>query len=97
MVKPDGVQRGLIGETVTRFEAKGLKLVAARFESLPDPRVIEQYPGAYTETVLQFAEKIHHERPLFPDGLGRKERGKGRQDSDRVDEPCRCGTRDDQG
>ncbi len=36
MVKPDGVQRGLVGEIVSRFEAKGLKLVAARFEKLPD-------------------------------------------------------------
>lgn len=31
MVKPDGVQRGLIGEIVGRFERKGLKLVAAKF------------------------------------------------------------------
>lgn len=30
MVKPDGVQRGLIEEIVSRFEAKGLKLLAAR-------------------------------------------------------------------
>ena len=35
MVKPDGVQRGLVGEIVSRLEAKGLKLVAARFEKLP--------------------------------------------------------------
>ncbi|MFF2090108.1 MULTISPECIES: nucleoside-diphosphate kinase [Paenibacillus] len=31
MIKPDGVQRGLIGEIVGRFERKGLKLVAAKF------------------------------------------------------------------
>ncbi|MEC0303089.1 nucleoside-diphosphate kinase, partial [Terribacillus saccharophilus] len=30
MVKPDGVQRGLIGEIVTRFEKKGLKLLAGK-------------------------------------------------------------------
>ncbi|KPV55665.1 nucleoside diphosphate kinase [Paenibacillus sp. A3] len=30
MVKPDGVQRGLIGEIVCRFEQKGLQLVAAK-------------------------------------------------------------------
>ena len=28
MVKPDGVQRGLIGPIITRFEQKGFKLVA---------------------------------------------------------------------
>jgi len=30
MVKPDGVQRGLIGEIVSRFEKKGYKLVNAK-------------------------------------------------------------------
>jgi nucleoside-diphosphate kinase len=30
-VKPDGVQRGLIGEIITRLEKRGLKLVAAKF------------------------------------------------------------------
>ena len=43
MVKPDGVQRGLVGEIVSRLESKGLKLVAARFEKLTDARVSEQY------------------------------------------------------
>ena len=31
MVKPDGVQRGLVGEIVKRFEQKGFKLVALKF------------------------------------------------------------------
>lgn len=31
MVKPDGVQRGLIGEIVSRFERKGFKLIAGKF------------------------------------------------------------------
>ena len=31
IIKPDGVQRHLIGEIVGRFEKKGLKLVAAKF------------------------------------------------------------------
>ena len=29
-VKPDGVQRGLVGEIVRRFEVKGFKLVAMK-------------------------------------------------------------------
>ncbi|MDP3397147.1 MAG: nucleoside-diphosphate kinase [Methanoregula sp.] len=53
MIKPDGVQRGLIGEIVSRLEEKGLKLVAARFEVLPEPRVTEQY-------------KEHLSKPFFP-------------------------------
>ena len=31
MIKPDGVQRGLIGEIIKRFEQKGFKLVAMKF------------------------------------------------------------------
>lgn len=31
LVKPDGVQRGLIGEVISRLERRGLKLVAAKF------------------------------------------------------------------
>ena len=31
LVKPDGVQRGLIGEVITRLENRGLRLVAAKF------------------------------------------------------------------
>jgi nucleoside-diphosphate kinase len=53
MVKPDGVQRGLVGNIVSRLEAKGLKLVAARFENLPEARVTEQY-------------KEHLSKPFFP-------------------------------
>ena len=30
-VKPDGVQRGLIGEIISRLEKRGLRLVAAKF------------------------------------------------------------------
>ena len=31
LVKPDGVQRGLIGEVIARLEHRGLRLVAAKF------------------------------------------------------------------
>jgi len=30
MVKPDGVQRGLVGEVISRIERKGLKIVALK-------------------------------------------------------------------
>ncbi len=53
MVKPDGVARGLIGDVITRFERKGLQLVAARLEKLPEKRVMEQY-------------REHLEKPFFP-------------------------------
>lgn len=37
LVKPDGVQRGLIGEIIHRFERKGLHLVALKMMNLDDP------------------------------------------------------------
>jgi nucleoside-diphosphate kinase len=54
MVKPDGVQRGVVGEVVSRFERKGFKLVAAKFMSV-DKSLAEEH----------YAE--HKERPFFSD------------------------------
>lgn len=31
MVKPDGVQRGLVGKIIKRFEARGLQLIGIKF------------------------------------------------------------------
>jgi len=42
MVKPDGVQRGLIGEIVSRFERKGLQLAAAKF-IMVTPEIASQH------------------------------------------------------
>ncbi|GDX62404.1 nucleoside-diphosphate kinase [Candidatus Levyibacteriota bacterium] len=53
LVKPDGLQRGLIGEILHRFERKGLKLVGLKMVSLSDVLLDEWY--------------IHHkDRPFFP-------------------------------
>jgi nucleoside-diphosphate kinase len=54
MVKPDGVQRGLIGEIVSRFEDRGLKLVAGKFMQIDDELAREHY-----------AE--HVDKPFFDD------------------------------
>ena len=34
MIKPDGVQRGLVGDIINRFEKKGIKLVAMKLVSV---------------------------------------------------------------
>lgn len=34
MVKPDGVQRGIIGEVISRIERRGLKVVAMRMNTM---------------------------------------------------------------
>jgi nucleoside-diphosphate kinase len=43
LVKPDGVQRGLMGEVIRRLEQRGLKMVAARFQAVPKPLAEEHY------------------------------------------------------
>ena len=55
MVKPDGVQRGLIGEIVSRFEERGLKMVAGKFMQIDEDLAHDHY-----------AE--HEDKPFF-DGL----------------------------
>ena len=34
MIKPDGVQRGLVGEIISRFEKKGIKVIAMKMVSV---------------------------------------------------------------
>ena len=43
MVKPDGVQRGLVGRIVTRFEDKGFKLVGAKFMQITEAQAKQHY------------------------------------------------------
>lgn len=43
LVKPDGVQRGLIGEIIKRLEQRGLKLVAAKFVHVTRPLAEKHY------------------------------------------------------
>ncbi|XP_069840669.1 nucleoside diphosphate kinase A1 [Dendropsophus ebraccatus] len=42
-VKPDGVQRGLIGEIIKRFEQKGFRLVAMRMQQASKELLQEHY------------------------------------------------------
>ncbi|NHX35179.1 MULTISPECIES: nucleoside-diphosphate kinase [Halolamina] len=48
MVKPDGVQRGLIGEIVSRFEDRGLKLVGGKFMRI-DRDLAEEHYGEHAD------------------------------------------------
>ncbi|MCQ4153162.1 MAG: nucleoside-diphosphate kinase [Archaeoglobi archaeon] len=43
MVKPDGVQRGLIGEIISRLERKGLKIVAMKMLRISKELAQEHY------------------------------------------------------
>jgi nucleoside-diphosphate kinase len=52
MVKPDGVQRGLVGEIISRFEKKGIKLVGMKLVSV-DRKLAEEHYG------------VHRGKPFF--------------------------------
>ena len=54
IIKPDGVQKNLIGEIYSRFEKAGLEVVAARMMHL----TTDQAQGFYA---------VHKERPFFND------------------------------
>lgn len=43
LIKPDAIQRGLIGTIIGRFERKGLKLVGVKMMSLDDALLREHY------------------------------------------------------
>jgi nucleoside-diphosphate kinase len=55
MIKPDGVQRGLIGEIITRFERRGLKIVDMKFVHVSRELAEKHYA-------------VHQGRPFY-DGL----------------------------
>ena len=55
LVKPDGVQRGLIGEVFSRLERRGLRLIAAKFIPVSTELAEEHYA-------------IHKGKPFY-DGL----------------------------
>ncbi len=54
IIKPDGVQKNLIGEIYSRFEKAGLEIVAARMMHL-------------TKAQAQGFYAVHKERPFFND------------------------------
>ena len=54
LVKPDGVQRGLAGEIISRFEKRGLKLVGMKFMQMSQELAEEHYG-------------VHKERPFYND------------------------------
>lgn len=55
LVKPDGVQRGLIGEVISRFEHRGLRLVAAKFMNV-------------SKSLAETHYAVHKGKPFY-DGL----------------------------
>ena len=53
LVKPDGIQRGLVGEIISRLEGRGLKLVAMKLMRMEQDQARQHYGE-------------HVNRPFFP-------------------------------
>ncbi len=74
LVKPDGVQRGLVGEIIHRFERVGLKLVYLKLSLLDEKKVWEHY-GKDDAWFLKKGSGILKDRqtaglPIEKDALG---------------------------
>ena len=69
LLKPDAVQRGLVGEIISRFEKAGLKMVAAKMVTPTEDLANKHYPTERTEWVKGMGNKsleTYHEEKMDP-------------------------------
>ena len=64
LIKPDGVQRGLIGEIISRFERKGLKLVGLKLLQLPCQKAEELYFSHQGESYYSYLIQFMTSTPI---------------------------------
>ena len=53
LIKPDGLQRGLVGEIMHRFERKGLKLVGIKMIRLTD-QILDDWYSHHKDKASRF-------------------------------------------
>ena len=66
MVKPDGVQRGLVGEIIRRFEAKGFKLVAIKMQQSTEGQLRQHYSDLADKAFFQSLIEYMQLGPVVP-------------------------------
>ncbi|RWS31649.1 nucleoside diphosphate kinase-like protein [Leptotrombidium deliense] len=66
MLKPDAVQRGLIGELITRFERRGLQLVAMKFVLANQAVAEDHYDDHKNKTIFPSLIKYMTSGPVVP-------------------------------
>merc|ERR1712111_15278 len=79
MVKPDGVQRGLVGEIIKRFEQRGFKLVAMKFCKPPQAHFEKHYEDLAGKSFFPGLMKYITSGPVVPmvwEGLGAVKTGR---------------------
>ncbi len=64
LLKPDGLQRGLVGEIVHRFERKGLKIVALKMMKVSEAVVEEHYAHHKDKPFFAGLKKFMMSAPL---------------------------------
>jgi nucleoside-diphosphate kinase len=64
IVKPDGVQRGLVGEILTRLERKGLKIVGLKMMRLDEARLREHYAHIVEKPFYPSVESFMQSNPV---------------------------------
>lgn len=64
LIKPDGIQRGLVGEVVKRFEQKGLKLIGVKMMSLDEAVLREHYAHIASKPFYPGVEKFMKSTPV---------------------------------
>ncbi len=57
ILKPDAVQRGLVGEIINRFEKAGLKMVATKMVQVNKDLANKHYPSDRTEFIEGMGQK----------------------------------------
>ena len=65
LIKPDGIQRGLVGKICTRFEQKGLKLVAMKMISLDEAILREHYAHVADKPFFPGISKFMQSSPVI--------------------------------
>jgi len=64
LVKPDGLQRGLIGEIIGRFERKGLKLVGMKMLNMTDEQLSDWYVEHKDKTFFADLKSFMGQKPI---------------------------------
>jgi len=66
MIKPDGVQRGLVGDIIKRFEQKGFKLVALKFKNADEALLQKHYADLSARPFFPGLVKYMQMGPVVP-------------------------------
>ena len=64
LLKPDAIQRGLVGEIISRFEHKGLKLVGLKMVAASDVLLEEHYSHHKDKPFFEGLKKFMKSAPL---------------------------------